>query len=78
MAGSDDKPEQSSNGTLQDDSENHDAEAQTSSKHVGFRSRAAAIVENFSFMWFTLSMNTGILSILMHQLPYQVMRRRVR
>ncbi|KAK0867228.1 hypothetical protein LTR87_014682 [Friedmanniomyces endolithicus] len=36
-----------------------------------FRVRMAAIIENFSFLWFTLSMNTGILSIIMHQLPYQ-------
>ncbi|KAK1074989.1 hypothetical protein LTR33_009649 [Friedmanniomyces endolithicus] len=37
-----------------------------------FRVRMAAIIENFSFLWFTLSMNTGILSIIMHQLPYQI------
>ncbi|KAI7539764.1 hypothetical protein KC331_g9560 [Hortaea werneckii] len=35
------------------------------------RSRMSLIIEDFSFIWFTLSMNTGILSILMHQLPYQ-------
>ncbi|KAI6838595.1 hypothetical protein KC332_g6087 [Hortaea werneckii] len=35
------------------------------------RSRISLIIEDFSFIWFTLSMNTGILSILMHQLPYQ-------
>jgi len=40
-----------------------------------FRVRMAAIIENFSFLWFTLSMNTGILSIIMHQLPYQVRQR---
>ena len=36
------------------------------------RLRMAAIIEDFSFLWFTISMNTGILSVLMHQLPYQV------
>ncbi|EMD00607.1 hypothetical protein BAUCODRAFT_28950 [Baudoinia panamericana UAMH 10762] len=35
------------------------------------RGRVATIIENFSFLWFTVSMNTGILSILMHQLPWQ-------
>ncbi|TKA31064.1 hypothetical protein B0A50_02032 [Salinomyces thailandicus] len=35
------------------------------------RSRFSLMIEDFSFIWFTLSMNTGILSILMHQLPYQ-------
>ncbi len=43
-----------------------------------FRVRMAAIIENFSFLWFTLSMDTGILSILMHQLPYQVRQRLLR
>lgn len=28
-------------------------------------------IENFSAIWFTLPMNTGILAILMHNLPYQ-------
>ncbi|KAI7380533.1 hypothetical protein KC367_g5484 [Hortaea werneckii] len=35
------------------------------------RSRISLIIEDFSCIWFTLSMNTGIISILMHQLPYQ-------
>ena len=29
------------------------------------------IIKNFSPAWFSISMNTGILAILMHQLPYQ-------
>ncbi|KAK3618478.1 hypothetical protein LTR56_024611 [Elasticomyces elasticus] len=33
--------------------------------------RMAAIIENFTFLWYTISMNTGILSIILHQLPYQ-------
>ncbi|KAK4494616.1 hypothetical protein PRZ48_013972 [Zasmidium cellare] len=35
------------------------------------RSRIIAVIEEFSLTWFTVSMNTGILSILMHENPYQ-------
>ncbi|KAK4548671.1 hypothetical protein LTR36_009582 [Oleoguttula mirabilis] len=41
------------------------------SKSEGHRSRVSVIIEDFTFLWFTLSMNTGILSIIMHELPYQ-------
>ncbi|KAK5130621.1 hypothetical protein LTR08_001880 [Meristemomyces frigidus] len=37
----------------------------------GGQSRISVVIEDFSFLWFTLSMNTGIMSILMHQSPYQ-------
>lgn len=29
------------------------------------------IIENFSFVWFTVSMDTGILGIILHNLPYE-------
>ncbi|KAL1584021.1 hypothetical protein WHR41_08101 [Cladosporium halotolerans] len=35
------------------------------------RSLPSVVVENFSFLWFTVLMDTGILSIIMHQNPYQ-------
>ncbi|KAI6838858.1 hypothetical protein KC332_g4826 [Hortaea werneckii] len=56
--------------------QNHDVEANDKRSDqdgdpAAPRSRISLIIEDFSFIWFTLSMNTGILSILMHQLPYQ-------
>ncbi|KAK5110997.1 hypothetical protein LTR62_005372 [Meristemomyces frigidus] len=68
--------ESNSSYEQQDNTNNGDDQAQSNGEHdqrkaSGIRNRAAAIVENFSFLWFTLSMNTGILSMLMHQLPYQ-------
>ncbi|KAI7096033.1 hypothetical protein KC340_g8255 [Hortaea werneckii] len=56
--------------------QNHDVEANDKRSDqdgdpAAPRSRISLISEDFSFIWFTLSMNTGILSILMHQLPYQ-------
>ncbi|KAI6843469.1 hypothetical protein KC342_g990 [Hortaea werneckii] len=61
--------------------QNHDVEANDKRSDqdgdpAAPRSRISLISEDFSFIWFTLSMNTGILSILMHQLPYQVMSER--
>ncbi|KAK0318851.1 hypothetical protein LTR82_010273 [Friedmanniomyces endolithicus] len=55
------------NGDVEQDGAGRDYDGNPKS----FRARMAAIIENFSFLWFTLSMDTGILSILMHQLPYQ-------
>ncbi|KAK0272868.1 hypothetical protein LTR91_001243 [Friedmanniomyces endolithicus] len=61
-----------SNGNhMNGDVEQDGAGPESDGNPQSFRVRIAAIIENFSFLWFTLSMNTGILSILMHQLPYQ-------
>lgn len=59
---------QKSNGDIEDG--HHESQYQKDPE--SWSARVAAIVEDFSFIWFTLSMNTGLLGILMHQLPYQV------
>lgn len=52
--------------------ESNDPPSQRRTATSNIKLRMAAIIEDFSCLWFTLSMNTGIMSVLMHQLPYQV------
>ncbi|KAK3669682.1 hypothetical protein LTR78_010434 [Recurvomyces mirabilis] len=63
--------DQNGNEDTKHDIERDGNKPEQTQESTGIRDRLAAIVEDFSFLWFTLSMNTGILSILMHQLPYQ-------
>lgn len=49
------------------ETEEHGADQRGKQRKTAFRNT----VENFTPLWFVIPMNTGILGILMHQLPYQ-------
>ena len=62
------------NGMLeaQPNSAHREAEERTADRHSKQgKSAFQNTLENFTPKWFAISMNTGILAILMHKLPYQ-------
>ncbi|KAF1989368.1 hypothetical protein K402DRAFT_390945 [Aulographum hederae CBS 113979] len=63
-SGSDEENEQSKNGS---DEKENDVERQHSQR----RSRLSSAIETFQPVWFAICMNSGLLSILLHNLPYQ-------
>ena len=58
-------------GSSNDDLDQENGHSEAKQEQPRIRSAFRALIQDFSAIWVTWSMNLGILSSLMHTLPYQ-------